>query len=135
MTESDITAIARRQLADYDAHRPGRLFEDASFRLTVEEAYAVQMQTAVMRSARGEAIAGYKIGCVSKPVQRQLDLDRPVFGHLFATELYRSGVELKPMFSSVWRSKASLASGSPRIFPMSLGSWNVRSGRSPRCSW
>src|SRR5205823_2133251 len=38
----------------------------------------------------------YKIGCVSEPVQRQLDLDQPVFGSLFATELYHSGVELKP---------------------------------------
>src|SRR5205814_3846674 len=96
MTASEILAIARRQLTDYDAHQPGRLFEDDSFRLTVDEAYAVQMQTASMRAARGEAIAGYKIGCVSETVQRQLNLDRAVFGHLFATELYHSGVVLKP---------------------------------------
>jgi 2-keto-4-pentenoate hydratase len=95
MTTSEIAAIARRQLTNYDTHQRGRLFEDDSFRLTVDEAYAVQMQTASMRAARGEAIAGYKIGCVSEAVRRQLNLDRAVFGHLFATELYRSGVALK----------------------------------------
>src|SRR5258707_1238304 len=96
MTASDILEISCRQLADYDAHRPGRIFQDPSFQLTLDEAYAVQIQTAARRVVRGEAIGGYKIGCVSKPVQRQLNVDRPVFGHLFATEFHRSGVALDP---------------------------------------
>jgi 2-keto-4-pentenoate hydratase len=78
-------------LADYDAHRPGRIFEDAAFTLTIAEAFEVQRQVAALRVARGEALAGYKIGCISEAVQRQLGLDRPAFGHLFATEFYRSG--------------------------------------------
>ena len=86
--------IARRQLADYDAHRPGRIFEDAAFTLTIAEAFELQRQVAALRVARGEAIAGYKIGCISEAVQRQLGLDRPAFGRLFATELYRSGAVL-----------------------------------------
>ena len=94
MSESWIAGIARRQLADYDAHRPGRIFEDAGFTLTIPEAYEVQRQVAALRAGRGEAVAGYKIGCLSQAVQRQLGLDRPVFGHLFATELYRSGAVL-----------------------------------------
>ena len=96
MTASDIAKISCRQLADYDAHRPGRIFGDPSFRLPLDEAYAIQIQTAALRVARGEAIGGYKIGCVSKAVQRQLNVDQPVFGHLFATEFYRSGVALDP---------------------------------------
>ena len=94
MTESPIAEIARRQLADYDAHRPGRIFEDAAFTLTIAEGFEVQRQVAALRAARGEAVAGYKIGCISEAVQRQLGLDRPAFGHLFATELYRSGAVL-----------------------------------------
>jgi 2-keto-4-pentenoate hydratase len=81
-------------LADYDAHQPGRIFEDAAFTLTIAEAFEVQRQVATLRAARGEAIAGYKIGCISEAVQRQLGLDRPAFGHLFLTELYRSGAVL-----------------------------------------
>lgn len=94
MTAADIAEISRRQLADYDAHRPGRIFGDPAFRLTADQAYAVQMQTATLRVARGDAIGGYKIGCVSEPVQRQLNIDRPVFGHLFTSGFYRSGATL-----------------------------------------
>jgi 2-keto-4-pentenoate hydratase len=52
------------------------------------------MQVAALRTARGEPVAGYKIGCVSDAVQRQMGLNRPVFGHLFATEIYRSGTTI-----------------------------------------
>ncbi len=96
MNSANIAQIARRQLEDYDAHQPGLVFADGPFQLTVDEAYAVQMHVAALRAARGEAIAGYKIGCLSEPVQRQLNLDRPVFGHVFASELYGSGVSLDP---------------------------------------
>ena len=96
MTDSSIAKIARRQLADYDAHRPGRIFMDAAFTLTIAEAFEVQRQVAALRVARGEAVAGYKIGCISEAVQRQLGLEQPAFGHLFATELYRSGSVLDP---------------------------------------
>jgi 2-keto-4-pentenoate hydratase len=92
--ESRIAEIARRQLADYDAHRPGRIFADAAFTLTIDEAFEVQRQVAALRAARGETVAGYKIGCVSEAVQRQLGLRQPAFGHLFATEIYRSGAVL-----------------------------------------
>lgn len=96
MTASAIAEISRRQLADYDAHRPGRIFEDPCFRLSFDEAYAVQIQTAALRTARGEAIGGYKVGCLSEPIQRQLNVDQPVFGHLFDTEFFRSGAVLDP---------------------------------------
>jgi 2-keto-4-pentenoate hydratase len=96
MIESAIAEIARRQLADYDAHRPGRVFEDTAFTLALAEAFEVQRQVAALRAARGEAVAGYKIGCIGEAVQRQLGLNRPAFGHLFATELYPSGAVLDP---------------------------------------
>jgi 2-keto-4-pentenoate hydratase len=86
-----IAEIARRQLADYDAHRPGRIFEEAGFTLDTADAFAVQRQVVALRVARGEAIAGYKIGCVSEAVRRQLGTSTPIFGHLFETEVYRSG--------------------------------------------
>jgi 2-keto-4-pentenoate hydratase len=94
LTERTIAGLAKRQLADYDAHRPGGIFADGAFTLTVDEAYAVQRRVADLRVARGEAIAGCKIGCISEAVQRQLGLRKPVFGHIFSTELYRSGVVL-----------------------------------------
>lgn len=89
-----IAAFARRQLTDYDAHTPGLAFADHAFSLTGSEAYEVQRQVAALRARRGEKVAGYKIGCVSPAVQRQLGIDRPVFGHLFASEIHRAGARI-----------------------------------------
>lgn len=94
MTAPEIERIARRQLAAYDARRPGELFADGAFALSLDDAYAVQLRMAALREARGEVIAGYKIGCISEAVQRQLQVGHPVFGHLFASEVYGSGAEL-----------------------------------------
>jgi len=64
--------------------------------MTVDDAYALQMAVACLREQRGEPVAGYKVGCVSQVMQKQLGLDRPVFGHVFGTEIHSSGVVLNP---------------------------------------
>jgi 2-keto-4-pentenoate hydratase len=89
-----IPKLAKRQLADYDRHRPGTLFEDDAMALTVAESYALQFEIARLREARGESVAGYKIGCISPVMQAQLGLDQPVFGQVFDTELHPCGVTL-----------------------------------------
>ena len=93
-TDSQIDELAIRQLADYDAHRPGQIFGEPSFRLSLDEAYAVQSCAAELRVARGETPGGYKIGCISESIRRQLGVDQPVFGHLFLNEFFRSGDQL-----------------------------------------
>jgi 2-keto-4-pentenoate hydratase len=90
-----IPELASRQLADYDRHRPGTAFEDRTIDLTVAESYTLQFEVARLREARGESVAGYKIGCISPVMQAQLGLDQPVFGHIFETELHHSGVTLE----------------------------------------
>jgi len=89
-----ILALAKRQLADYDRHRPGSIFESGGVSLSIAQAYELQLAVAKLREKRGEAIVGYKIGCVSQAIRRQLGLDRPVFGHVFATEIYLTGAVL-----------------------------------------
>src|SRR5437588_1824395 len=86
--------LAQRQLADYDRRQPGLLFGDSGFSLTEDEAYRLQLAVAELRRSRGEAVAGYKIGCVSESVRRQLGLTHPVFGHVFAGELHAAGCTL-----------------------------------------
>jgi 2-keto-4-pentenoate hydratase len=89
---TDLDELARRQLADYYARRPGTIFSAPGLELTIAEAYEVQLRVATLRQLRGESVAGYKVGCRSEAVQRQLGLSEPVFAHLFETELYQSGV-------------------------------------------
>lgn len=87
----DLVALARRQLADYDRGEPGRVFAEMPRPLTRDEAYQVQFEVARLREARGERVAGYKIGCISRTMQAQLGLDEPVFGHVWEGECHASG--------------------------------------------
>jgi 2-keto-4-pentenoate hydratase len=56
--------------------------------MTIDEAYRRQM-------ARTDAVAGYKVGCVSPVMQAQLGIDRPVFGRVYEPELHGSGSRLE----------------------------------------
>ena len=60
----------------------------------MEAAYAVQAEVAALRSADGEPVAGYKVGCTGPNVREQFGMDGPIRGFLYGTELYPSGVKL-----------------------------------------
>ncbi|MEO8663717.1 MAG: fumarylacetoacetate hydrolase family protein [Bryobacteraceae bacterium] len=90
----DLYQLAQRQLDDYDRHQPGTLFAGYPIPMTVEEAYQLQHAVADLRQQRGEAVAGYKIGCISPVMQAQLGLQSPVFGRVFETELKPTGATL-----------------------------------------
>ncbi len=94
LTEAAVGVLARRQLADYDARCPGTIFADPEFNPSVTDAYRLQIATAGLRVDRGEAVAGYKIGCVSAAVRKQLNVEHPVFGHVFRSEIRNSPAEL-----------------------------------------
>lgn len=90
---SQISTWAARQLADFDARRPGSLFADG-LELNVEDAYALQATIADLRYQRGERLVGYKVGCTSETVRSQLGIDHSIFGRLFDTEQHTSGATL-----------------------------------------
>jgi len=94
MSPAEFDSLARRQLADYDSRSPGMMFAERGIELSLKEAYQLQIETVRLRKARGEKVAGYKIGCVSETIRRQLGVEHPVFGHVFEGEFRQSGVEL-----------------------------------------
>lgn len=87
----NVDQLAAEQLKDFDRQRPGSSFANPEVFLSVEQAYALQFQVAGLREQRGEQVAGYKIGCISRTMQNQLGLDSPVFGHVWQSELHASG--------------------------------------------
>lgn len=93
MDADELRRLAIRQLADHDAPKPGQLFSQP-VHVTADQAYALQTEVVRLRELRGEKVIGYKIGCTSKVIQRQLGFDQPIFGRLFATECFRSGARL-----------------------------------------
>ena len=87
----DLDALARRMLADFDARTPGES-SAGPIELTTDQAYALQTAVARLRADRGEKIIGYKVGCISTAIQAQLGVDGPIFGRLFETDDWPSGV-------------------------------------------
>ena len=93
MDEATLNILATRMLSDYDNHSPGLAFADG-LQLEVAEALRVQSAVATLREARGETVAGYKIGATTKGNQAFIGLDHPAWGRLWSTELHESNVML-----------------------------------------
>jgi 2-keto-4-pentenoate hydratase len=89
----EIQELARRMLADHDAWTPNQVFAEP-VAVTPEQAYALQAEVARLRERRGERVIGYKVGCTSPAVQRQLGICEPIFARIFDTGCFPSGVRL-----------------------------------------
>ena len=63
--------------------------------ISIPQAYAVQERVARHRLARGEQIAGYKVGCTSDAIRRQFGLQEAICGHLFRPHIHDDGVTLR----------------------------------------
>ena len=91
---NNIQKIAHRQLQDYRNINPGMCFSDEKFSLSIHEAYAVQDAVVGLRSAEGEAVIGFKVGCTGQGTVKLFGMQGPIRGTLFDKEVYENGVEL-----------------------------------------
>ena len=89
-----IDAWARRQLADYQSNKPGTIFRDEGFHITINEAYAIQDTMVKLRLQKGETIAGYKVGCTGPGITKLFGMQGPIRGTLFNQEIHQSGATL-----------------------------------------
>jgi 2-keto-4-pentenoate hydratase len=81
----------------------GDFFPDAWLdRLTIDQAYRVQLGILARRSAAGARQIGWKVALTSKPTQEQFNFHEPAFGHVleqfpsghrFPADLIRPGCE------------------------------------------
>lgn len=84
MNDSDIAVLGDSLLAAYDSREPVRPLTEAHPELQLEDAYRVQLHQVQQWKNSGRRVAGYKVGLTSLAMQRQLGVDQPDFGHVFA---------------------------------------------------
>ncbi len=89
----ELDELARRMLADYDDRLPGERSRNPTGLSTVD-AYALQAEITRLRERRGEKVVGYKVGCTSRHIQKQLGVEEPIFGRLFDTGCHPCGMRL-----------------------------------------
>ena len=63
-------------------------------RLTIDQAYQVQLELMRRKITQGRALAGWKVGLTSEVMQRQFGVDEPCFGNVLDDGVHYSGAEL-----------------------------------------
>lgn len=84
LAERDIAGEAQRLRASYASGQTISPVRDAFPMATIADAYAIQAANAAIWAQEGRVRVGAKIGLTAKSVQRQLGVDQPDFGSLFA---------------------------------------------------
>src|ERR1700739_840223 len=95
MHPASLKRLASRQWRDYQRATPGTMFADPEMSLTLDEAYEIQMEFAGLRCAAGDAVAGYKVGCIGSGVVEQFGMSGPIHARLFRSEIHSSGETLR----------------------------------------
>jgi 2-keto-4-pentenoate hydratase len=62
--------------------------------LSLDDAYEVQRRVIAARTAEGERVVGYKVGCTSRAIRRQFGLTEPVCGRLMSPFVYQGDTSL-----------------------------------------
>lgn len=83
--------LADRQWRDYRARQPGTCFADPDFVLSLAGAYELQDTVAKLRTAAGDRLIGYKVGCTGPGTVQQFGMQGPIRGCLFESEIRRHG--------------------------------------------
>jgi 2-keto-4-pentenoate hydratase len=88
MEVPSVAALAERLDTAWRTGVPIAPLSDSDGLSDVATAYAIQSRWTGMRLARGERIAGRKIGLTSKAIQQQLGVSEPDYGTLWQSSYY-----------------------------------------------
>ena len=73
---------------------PIRPFTEDNPDLGMLDGYAIQQHLTRRLLESGEVISGYKLGLTSAAMQQLLGVDQPDFGPVFASTVFRDGIEI-----------------------------------------
>jgi len=94
MTTSNIEKAALQIRTAYESGIPCAPVRDLLDELCLESAYAVQKINSDYWQSEGRRVVGVKAGLTSKSVQKQLGVDQPDFGVLYADMFVSEGVKI-----------------------------------------
>ncbi|MBG9980335.1 2-keto-4-pentenoate hydratase [Facklamia lactis] len=83
MEKSRINFLSERLLSVYETLEAIEPLTQMEPDLTVDDAYAVQLEFVTKKLDQGHKIVGKKIGLTSKAMQESLGVNEPDYGHLF----------------------------------------------------
>ena len=92
----NIQKLARRQLRDFRLINPGTCFENKTFFISNEKAYALQDEVTKLRVRDGEKVVGFKVGCTGPGTTKLFGMDGPIRGTLFDREILTDNAYLDP---------------------------------------
>jgi 2-keto-4-pentenoate hydratase len=88
MNDSRIASCVKTLLGAYNTGTPVPPLTQAHPNLGLEEAYAIQLAQVEAWQRDGRLLKGHKVGLTSAAIQKQLGVDEPDYGHLFADTFY-----------------------------------------------
>ena len=92
----NIQKLANRQLSDFRLVNPGTCFEDNTFFISNEKAYALQDEVTKLRVRDGEKVVGFKVGCTGPGTTKLFGMEGPIRGTLFDKETLTNNACLDP---------------------------------------
>lgn len=92
----DAAGVAAQLRDCYASGQPMAPIREAFPDASINDAYAIQAANTAHWEAQGRAVIGAKIGLTAKAVQKQLGVDQPDFGHLFADMAVPDGDAVAP---------------------------------------
>ena len=94
LTQNKLESYAHRILNDYDVKNHSAFFKNKNVKISISDAYKIQSILTDLRIKRGEKVIGYKIGSISKQIQKKYGFSHPAWGRLWESELHSNGIKL-----------------------------------------
>ncbi|TPQ21357.1 2-keto-4-pentenoate hydratase [Streptomyces sporangiiformans] len=94
MDKATHLVVAKELLAARRAREPIDPVSRTRPGLTVEDAYAVQLEQVRTWTEDGQRVQGHKVGLTSAAMQRQLGVDQPDYGHLMESMFHLEGLPI-----------------------------------------
>src|SRR5687768_2288194 len=95
LSEADLKEAAEQLLTAERERKPVVQLSKTWPQISIDDAYAIQMEVIKQKVAAGAKVVGHKIGLTSKAMQQSSQIDEPDYGHLLDYMMVPDGSKLQ----------------------------------------